>query len=97
MLKHQPEIQEVLSSGKRVPGKFANMFFKTADSAKFAVLVPRRLGNAVHRNKMKRLAREIYRCNPEWFKQQFVIFFMKRYTTDYDALEKDIHQLVMRK
>ncbi len=96
MLKTASEIRDVLKSGTRIPGKTLNIFIKTANSRKFAVFVPRRLGTAVKRNHMKRLAREIYRQHPEWFENSWVIFSMKRYNEHYAALENEIRQLVKK-
>lgn len=96
MLKKANEIQDVLKRGTRISGKTVNVFIKTANSRKFAVFVPRRLGSAVKRNRMKRLAREIYRQHPEWFENRWVIFSIKRYHDHYAALENEIRQLVTR-
>jgi ribonuclease P protein component len=97
MLKRRVEIREVLEQGKRLSGKYVNIFIKTADRERFAVLVPRRLGNAVKRNRMKRLAREVYRLNPDRFRNASVIFFMKRYHPNFTDLQDEIHQLVNKK
>jgi ribonuclease P protein component len=91
------EIREVLEQGKRLSGKYVNIFIKTADRERFAVLVPRRLGNAVKRNRMKRLAREVYRLNPDWFRHMSVVFFIKRYHPKFADLQDEIHQLVNKK
>ena len=96
MLKRRAEIREVLEQGKRHSGKYVNIFIKTADRERFAVLVPRRLGNAVKRNRMKRLAREIYRLHPDWFRNVSVVFFIKRYHPKFADLLEEIHQLVKK-
>jgi ribonuclease P protein component len=94
ILKSSKEIREVLHEGKRLSGKSINIFYILADEEKFAVVVPKRIGNAVKRNRMKRLAREIYRKNPVWFQNMKVIFFIKRFNNNYSQLETEIGQLV---
>ena len=96
VLKKSLEIREVLTTGVRVPGKNVNLFTKTAKNKQFAVLTPKRLGNAVKRNKMKRLIREIYRTHPEWFDNMKVIVFVKRYIPHFSTLESEVRKLVTR-
>ncbi len=86
----------MLKTGFRIPGKNVNIFTKTANDKRFAVLTPKRLGNAVKRNKMKRLIREIYRVHPEWFDGMKVVVFVKRYNPHFFILESEIRKLVTR-
>ena len=54
-LRHAPRPEE--NSGDTVP----------APSRRVAFLLPRAVGNAVARNRLKRRLREIYRRNKNWF------------------------------
>lgn len=94
IIKSSAEIREVLQEGTRLSGKTINIFFKTSDEDKFAVLVPKRIGHAVKRNRMKRIAREIYRKNLHWFSGKKVVFFIKKFNDSYNRLENEIYQLV---
>lgn len=94
ILKSFIEIREVLQKGTRLSGKTINIFYRTADEDKFAVLVPKRIGHAVKRNRMKRIAREIYRKNPHWFSGKEIVFFIKNFNDSYHRLEDEICQLV---
>ncbi len=96
VLKKSLEIRDVLTTGVRIPGKNLNLFTKTANGKQFAVLTPKRVGNAVKRNKMKRLIREIYRTHPEWFDNMKVIVFVKRYIPHFSTLESEVRKLVTR-
>jgi ribonuclease P protein component len=96
ILKNSKEIREVLHDGRRLSGESINIFYISADEEKFAVVVPRRIGNAVKRNRMKRVAREIYRKNPEWFQNMKVVFFIKKFNNGYSRLEIEMSQLVRR-
>lgn len=97
IIKSSAEIREVLQEGTRLSGKTINIFFKMSDEDKFAVLVPKRIGHAVKRNRMKRITREIYRKNPPWFSGKKVIFFIKKFNDSYNSLENEIGQMVIRK
>jgi ribonuclease P protein component len=96
ILKSSKEIREVLQDGKRLSGETINIFYIAADEERFAVVVPKRIGNAVRRNRMKRLAREIYRKNRDWFQNMKVIFFIKKFHNSYNLLEAEIGQLAKR-
>lgn len=93
MLKRPGDIRQVLQTGTKRSGRHINLYACAKAPARFAVLIPKRIGNAVKRNKMKRLARELYRKNREWFPQTTVIFFMKRYCSCYQTLEREIAHL----
>lgn len=96
MLKKRSEIKAVLEKGKRIPGKTVNMFLLDSPENKMGVLVPKRIGNAVQRNRMKRLIREIYRTNIDFFDKKSVIFSVKKFNDHYADLKAEICELVTR-
>ena len=66
-LRKQKEIDAVYKTGRRWHGKFFRIHVKpnTLPHSRFTVSVPRRLCNAVLRNRWKRLLRESFRLNKE--------------------------------
>jgi ribonuclease P protein component len=56
------EFQEIYRSGSKAVGKQLILFFSEhEDSFSFAVVASRKIGNAVQRNRAKRLLREAFR------------------------------------
>ena len=97
ILKRSAEIRNVLSNGRKRTGRNVNLFLLPSGERRFAVIVPKRVGNAVRRNRMKRLIREIYRKNPDWFIGKETIIFIKRFYDRYSSLEQEIGQMVLHK
>ena len=52
---------KIIQKGKRQKYKYLQFFIMESDSRQVGFTVPKRLGNAVRRNRIKRLMREIYR------------------------------------
>ncbi len=99
ILKRSREIQAVFEAGNKRSGKYLTLFLQPVSPGeeKFAVLINRRVGKAVQRNRMKRLVREIYRLHPQWFRGFTTIIYVKRFKDDYHRLEEEIKNLVTRK
>jgi ribonuclease P protein component len=69
-LKSDAVIRELARSGKRYSGQFLSIKSRVFDDnlRQFCIRTPRAVGNAVQRNRIKRVIREILRKNMERFK-----------------------------
>ncbi|RMF60217.1 MAG: ribonuclease P protein component [Calditrichaeota bacterium] len=94
MIKRSIEIKTVLDQGNKKTGKSVNVFVINSPSRRLAIIVPKRIGNAVKRNRMKRLIREIYRTHPQWFQNKAIVFFVKKFNDSYESLKTEIAHLV---
>jgi ribonuclease P protein component len=88
------DIKLILNSGIKEDGKYLSIFYQKSTEEKFAVLVSKKSGSAVDRNRGKRVAREIYRSNPAWFHNMRIVFLLKQVTIDHDALGMEIKKLL---
>ena len=65
-LRRRAEFQKVFDSGQRIRGRFLTLLVATGQGSttRLGVVASRKLGDAVRRNRAKRLIREIFRQNP---------------------------------
>jgi ribonuclease P protein component len=62
-IRRRPEFERVYNEGARVSGRFMTVFLLATarPGSRLGVAATRKMGNAVERNRAKRLAREIFR------------------------------------
>lgn len=61
IIRKQDEFDEIFQEGKRWTGSCVQIFYIEKGTRKTGFCVPKRLGKAVKRNRIKRLMREVYR------------------------------------
>jgi ribonuclease P protein component len=68
-LRKRREFEECYASGVRVSGRLLQVFLRPGpDKPRIGISVPRRVGNAVMRNRLRRRVREIFRRNRDLFR-----------------------------
>jgi ribonuclease P protein component len=95
VLKNSGEIRNVLKNGKKLSSTSVDIYVLNNKKKKFAVLVGAKLGKAVERTRMKRLVREIFRLNPDWFQNSQVVFLLRKKNLEYQSLYKEIEQIMV--
>lgn len=62
-VRRRPEFERAYNTGVRIHGRFMTVFVVPNDSSRsrLGVAASRKVGNAVQRNRVKRVAREIFR------------------------------------
>lgn len=62
-VRHRPEFERAYDTGAKIHGRFFTLFVVANGliHSRLGVAATRKLGSAVHRNRAKRLAREVFR------------------------------------
>ncbi len=85
----------VFQKGKAVHKSHTILFYLKAQEKKVGFTVAKRVRTAVHRNKLKRKLREIYRLNKSIFPEKFHFILLAKGTSfDFHELKAQILQSV---
>lgn len=101
-IRSNKDFRRIYRAGKAVPGKYLVVFKKEngIDYTRFGFSVSKKIGNAVVRNRRKRLLREISRKHRIYIKKGFDIIVIARAVEDkslsFRELEKDFLKLLKR-
>ncbi len=92
VLNKNDDIKKVLSKGTKIHTGFVKAFYLESKKFKIAFVVPKALGNAVFRNKVKRWMREAYRKNKILFPEpvEIILMLKRNRNTDFNQIEKDV-------
>ena len=77
-LKRKSDFDKVFSKGKKCYGRSLKMLYINSDSLKIGFSVSKKHGNAVVRNRIKRLLRAALRENLPYIKNNYFIVFLPK-------------------
>lgn len=103
ILKKNGEFQSIYNLGKKSFGYYSLIFFRenNLEYNRCGFVVSKKTGNAVCRNRLKRLFREYYRLHEEKVQQGYDIIFVakrtageKYKTLKYEEMKKDLDRVL---
>lgn len=104
-LKKNSDFQQVYNFGKKYYGYYSLIFFikNNLEYNRCGFVVSKKTGNAVCRNRLKRLFREYYRNNEDKIKQGYDIIFVGKKNAGnkfkelkYQEMSDDLHKIFKR-
>ena len=95
ILRGRINFNNVFKNGTVISSKYISIFYKKAESRRIGFVVSKRIRKAAQRNRYKRLLREIYRQNKEYFpKEMDIILFAKGNCDIFDELKDEIINII---
>lgn len=101
-VRRRPEFTRVFETGIRVKGRFFTVLMASNDAGhpRLGLVASRKLGDAVRRNRAKRLIREVFRQTPPLPGRQgidiVVIPRRELFDADYSSLESELRGVFRR-
>lgn len=75
-IKRGDDFQKIRRSGVRARGRFVTLSFLSGNLKKLGLIATKKSGDAVSRNRLKRVARDFFRLNKEEFPRgEIVVIF----------------------
>lgn len=85
IVKKSQEFQSIINTGKFIKNKYFSIYYINNEGCKFGITVPKKTGNAVLRNKIKRQIKNIIDHNKKDIqKQRHYVIIIKRSVLDID-------------
>ncbi len=101
MVKKHEDFNKIINTGKKVSNKYMIIFSleKSFPKPNFGIAVGKKLGNAVERNKMKRIFRNLIDNNRLLFKNyhNYIIMIKKEAkNTSYQTLDEEMKKILKK-
>ena len=98
-IKKKSQFIRIFRSGNRIESEKLRIFYKNNSSgiSKFSIVTGKKLGRAVYRNRIKRVIKEVFRKNKEYFGEGINWIFIPREKwekTDYYSTERLILDVI---
>lgn len=99
IIKSPEEFNRIINDGKKIKGNIVTLFYYPSNDNKayFGFAVGKKIGNAVHRNKVKRKIRMIVHNNQFLFSNKFKYIIMLRKDCllfSHESWEKDLINII---
>ena len=95
-LSHNNDVRPLLHKGRRMSGKGFQVVFEWSEQFRYMIIVPKRLGNAAKRNRIRRLYREAIRLNRQTLKQNVRMALIVREldpAAEFQAIDAEIARI----
>lgn len=98
IIKKSRDYTEIINMNKRVKNKYYTIFYKKSDNTLFGISIPKKTGNAVVRNKIKRQVKNIIDNNKMYIQKGFnYVIIIRREILELSYGEKEYSLVTLLK
>lgn len=99
ILKKSEDFTKIINQNQKVKSKYFSIYYQPSDKVHYGITVPKKIGHAVTRNKLKRQIKNIIYNNEKDIQQCFnyvIIIKEATLTLDYVGLEKELLYIIKK-
>ena len=99
ILRKSGDFSEIISTRQFFKNKYFSLYYKESDTTLFGITVPKKVGKAVYRNKLKRRVKNIISNNENYIQSNYnyvIIIKEPSLELDYEGLENNLLDLMKK-
>ncbi len=99
ILRKSEDFSNIISTGKNIKNKYFSLYYKESASTLYGITVPKKVGIAVIRNKLKRQTKNIISNNEKYIQSNYnyvIIIKEPALNLDYDGLQENLLELIKK-
>ena len=99
ILQKSDDFSDIISTGIKVKNKYFSLYYKKSEKPHYGITVPKKIGHAVIRNKIKRQLKNIISQNENSIQSCYnyvIIVKETSLTLDYEGLKTYLLELVKK-
>ena len=99
ILRKSEDFSTIISNQQYFKNKYFSLYYKESDTTLFGITVPKKVGKAVYRNKLKRRVKNIISKNEKYIQSSYnyvIIIKEPSLTLDYEGLENNLLDLMKK-
>lgn len=99
IIKKSQDYSEIISNGKKLKNKYFSLYYKESKNTLFGITVPKKVGKAVIRNKLKRRVKNIISKNEKYVQPNYnyvIIIKEPSQELNYEELTNKLLELIKK-
>jgi len=99
ILQKSDDFSNIISTGQKIKNKYFSLYYKESNKVHYGITVPKKIGHAVIRNKLKRQLKNIIIQNEKTIQDSYnyvIIVKETSLTLDYEGLNKNLLELMKK-
>jgi ribonuclease P protein component len=99
IIRKSEDFSKIISTGKKNKNNYFSIYYKESNSTLYGITVPKKVGKAVIRNKLKRQVKNIIRTNEKYIQSNYnyvIIIKEPSLKLDYEGLKNNILDLMKK-